>query len=172
MAVTTDANGGTTTTDIQGRSIPTLVYNCAYMPFICKNIQNHIDNKKHYKFDSQGLMKLHVDYTEVRGTATHAKERRKPTCEGAGNLYRKAGFPKKCADISKLTNINTLYSNVFPQLPVESVPKQPALILGPADPQNPNDKTKNQFSGLQWTCDEFPSARYVKLLSTEPYLFL
>lgn len=125
------------------------------MPFICKNIDNHVQNSGIYTFNSNGLMQLHIDVTG----GNKAEERRKPTCKSSRSLYRQKGFPNKCADIAALTGINTLFSRAFPQLPAESVPKQPKVILGPPDPLNPNDKTKNFFSGLMWTCDEFPSAR-------------
>lgn len=156
----TTSGTATTTTVINGRSIPTLVYNCEFMPFICKNIDNHIQNQGDWKFDSNGLMKLHVDVTgqgnnDVRRDGTcENKSRRNPS------LYHQKGYPNNCKNIGSTTGISTLYSKFF-SLPVSSVDKQPQIILGPPDPTDP---TKNLFSGLVYTCDEFPSARYVAYL--------
>ena len=164
----TDATGGTTTTVISGRTIPTLVYNCAFMPFICKNIANHVKNHGDWKFDANGLMKLHVDVTgqvDTTGTKSNSDRRRDGTCENKSkknpSLYAAQKFPNECKNVATLEGISTLYSKYF-TLPVNSVDKQPIIVLGPADP---TDNTKNLFSGLVYTCDEFPSARYVLVTS-------
>jgi len=57
---------GITETDISpARSIPTLVYNCGYMPFIYKNIANYIATRNNVQFVN-GLMKLHLDVNAER----------------------------------------------------------------------------------------------------------
>lgn len=157
VTVTTDlASGATGTAVIPARSIPTLVYNCKYMPFICKNIENHVANQGDWKFDSNGLMELHLD---VVGEDNNEKRRRQ-TCKNKRSLYGLKGYPKKCDSIGSITGIDTVWSKQFPLgLPAKSVDKQPKIILGPVDPTDPN---KNYASGLMYTCDEFPSARYVK----------
>ncbi len=64
----TDANGVVTATATAtvtrnvnispARVIPTLVYNCEYMPFICRNIANYVAANPSFQFDSNGLMKV------------------------------------------------------------------------------------------------------------------
>lgn len=156
-AVGTATHTGTTTTDIQGRSIPTLVYNCEFMPFICRNIQNHINNKGDYKFDAKGLMELHVDINDPGPKdKKRADFRRKETCQKASSPWKKGGFPKKCASVKADLGISEVSSNLFPNLDAVSMDKMPQVVKGPPDPADPN---KTLFSGLLWTCDEFPSAR-------------
>ena len=68
-AITTTAGAGnrvvrTTTTTRPAQSIPTLVYNYAYMPFICKNIANYVA-AGHLTFNS-GLAELVADLIPKR----------------------------------------------------------------------------------------------------------
>lgn len=173
-SVSTDANGApvldaagktisniittSTTTVVAGRTIPTLVYNCEFMPWICKNIQNHIDNVKAYKFDSNGLMKLHADIN----SEGRVQSRRKQTCGTIkASTWKQGGFPANCVSAAKDQKITKVVSNEFPDLAAVSQDNLPEVIRGPPDA---NDPTKfSTFSGLVWTCDEFPSARYVNL---------
>lgn len=156
VTATTTTTGTFTTIINPARSIPTLVYNCAFMPFICKNIANHVANQGNFKFDANGLMKLHLDMNTARN-----KNRRKGVCESPKFLWKAGGFPQKCIDAKTDLGIPTVYSNEY-TLDAESVHKAMAeIIKGPVDPTDPTGQ-RHLFSGLKWTCDEFPSASWVE----------
>lgn len=122
----------TRNTGLSARSIPTLVYNCAFMPFICKNIANHVANQGNFKFDANGLMKLHLDMNTARN-----KNRRKGVYESPKSLWKAGGFPQKCIDAKTDLGIPTVYSNEY-TLDAESVHKAMAeIIKGPVDPTDP-----------------------------------
>lgn len=104
-------------------------------------------------------MKLHVDINDPGPKdKKRADFRRKETCQKASSPWKKGGYPKKCASVKADLGISEVSSNNFMNLDAVSVDKMPQVVKGPPDPADPN---KNLFSGLLWTCDEFPSARYV-----------
>jgi len=133
-------------------------------PLYAKTLANYVKNHGDWKFDANGLMKLHVDIAgqvDTSGGKINSDRRREGKCENKSkknpSLYAAKKFPNECKNVATLEGINTLHSKYF-TLPVKSVDKQPIIILGPADP---TDNTKNVFSSLVYTCDKFPSARYV-----------
>lgn len=134
------------------------MYNCAYMPFICKNIDNHIASSGQWKFNN-GLMKLHYDSqaeSDPNAKKSNNDLRRAETCEKSTSLYTTKGYPNGCQYAKTVWGIDKLYSKLYPNgLAVESVDKQPVIIKGPYNPTTQQD----DFSNLVYTCDEFPSAR-------------
>lgn len=141
------------TTTHSAATIPILVYNCAWMPYICSKVRSWMtDNNKAWNVD--GTYEFTYDATgsapRRRGgglsSKGNAKLRRRETCELSkgpwkqNNVFGTCGVNAPCNVFSD--------KGTFPGGNV-IVDKQYKLIQG---------LLPGQTSGLYWSYDEFPSA--------------
>jgi hypothetical protein len=132
---------------------PTLVYNCHFMPFICRNIDEYMARPAHMRLPlawNNGRMKLHFDMRS--GT----NDRRPAVCKSTGwdtSSYSRNNYPE---DFDFAAAGLRVFSSAFPG----------GITAGTAgaDHKTVPGTTLNGVSvpsGLLWSCDEFPCNRWV-----------
>lgn len=130
-------------------AIPTLVYNCAFMPFICRNVANYMQAQG--ETFTNGLYELVAD-VQSKAASRRTEERKAHTCGATASTWSRGRGTEQCADVSLREGIGQLHSDRIPNIPAISTQGRDGYIAAILV----NDQL--QDAGLIWSCDEFPSS--------------
>ena len=136
-------------------AVPTVVYNCAKVPALCSNVASYMPMNTAQMTLSTDPAVFHFNKNE----ANHDR-RRDQSCPGTWSnthICPEEDQPAVVLGGSYVNLRGNLFAGAF----------EGKIFVDPGDPDAlgarghmiADDTTPNTYSGLIWSCDEFPAAR-------------